>query len=536
MIKARNIAKKLLQRESVILVLIFILAMVVRLYMASHNRVIATDGVRCCEQAINFCSGKFVDTITRYQPLYSIIIAFFHLFFKDIEFCGKLVSVISGALLVIVIYLLAKKLYNKKIALMSAILVVFYPIYVSCSTEVLTESLYTFLRTAAILTGLIALKTGKKVYFITTGVMIGLSYLTRAIGLLDFITMLILTLLFTIIKPGRILKKTILPYLMLIVGFLPLFTSYIVYFRLTQGVWKFSAAGGEQRIKCGEMRYNDYEYEKLGSLSQDAKTHKIPSLVKTGALTYIRNNFRSLPRLYVRIIRMMCRDFIPWILPIWIVILGAIGLVQDGRYKTDSFWSIYILGWIVIPFLGLGFLAPLIRYLVPLFPVVLIWASKGIGGLNEWLMGALHIEKVSIKKVFMGIISGIVFLSFVPQLMYPIINRKFVEPYEHKIAAMWLKEHTDPDCTIMSRKPIIAFYAKRKRILTPWANYDELMKFIHSNSVNYLVIDEYWTVPLRPQLAFLIDETKAPEELKPVYIFDDVDGHKLIIYEVLLEK
>ena len=538
MIKVRIIAKKLAQRENIILFLIFIVALGVRLYMASHNRVMRYDGTVYCQDAIAICDGRFADAFTHDQPLYPAIISFFHLFLSDIEFCGKLVSVIFGTLLVGIIYLLAKKLFNRKVALMSAVLVTFYPTYVWWSAEVMTESLYIFLRTIAILTGLIALKTDKKVYFITTGVIIGLSYLTRAIGLLDFITMLILTLLFMVVKHKRIQKKTILSCLMLIIGFLPFFAPYITYLHTTQGVWKLSAAGGEQRIKCNETRYDEDKHCRI-ELSPDARTFKREP--KIGVLTYIRNNFRSLPRIYLKIINMMYRDFIPQILPIFIVILGAIGLVQNCGYKAnsscpqDSSKNLYILGWIVIPLLVFGFLAPLSRYLTPFFPPVLIWASKGIEGLSQWLMETLHLKKTSIKKIFIYIISIILLLSFIQFYRYPIIAGKFWEPYECKLAGLWLKEHTNPDCKVMTSFSVITFYGERTWINLPNTDCEKLLKFIYYNSIDYIAIEEDY-IRRSPQLAFLIDETKAPEELKPVYIFDEVEGHKLIIYEVLLDK
>ena len=538
MIKAKSITKKLVQNESIILVLIFIIAMGIRLYMASHNRVIGSDGVGYCEQAINFCSGKFVDAITRNQTLYPIIIAFFHSFFRDIEFCGKMVSVISGALLVIVLYLFAKKLYSKKVALMSVLLIAFYPDYVYCSTEVMTESLYIFLRTAAILIGLSALKTNKKISFVVTGIVIGLCYLTRAIGLLDFITMLIFIFLFTIVRPGRMLKKTVLPCLMLSIGFLPLFVSYIIYLHEAQGVWKLSGLGGEQRLVWFDTKEaGDEKFEKdLYSLSPDAREFRESPRKKMGVFILIRNNFKRLPEIYLRALNQMYMVFIPSILSIFIIILSAIGLIQCGMHKTDSFWDLYVLGWIIIPLLALGFVAlPLERrFLIPLFPFVLIWASKGIGELSQWAINALHIEKANIKKLFIGIISCIVLVSFVPALKYPMTTGKFWEPYERKLAGLWLKKHTAPDCKIMSRYRIIGFYAERKWVAIPMSDYDKLLKFAQYNDIKYLVFDEV-AVEFRPQLAFLIDETKAPEELKPVYIFDDVPAHRFVIYKFPIE-
>ena len=45
----------------------------------------------------------------------------------------------------------------------------------------------------------------------------------------------------------------------------------------------------------------------------------------------------------------------------------------------------------------------------------------------------------------------------------------------------------------------------------------------------YLVVDEFTTPALRPQLAYLLDPTNAPDHLEPVYV-DDAAG--IVIYRI----
>ena len=98
-----------------------------------------------------------------------------------------------------------------------------------------------------------------------------------------------------------------------------------------------------------------------------------------------------------------------------------------------------------------------------------------------------------------------------------------------------MKEHAPQDSVIMSRKPWVAFYAERIGIPLPYANYSQMLYYARCHDVSHVVIDERLISELRPELAFLLDETKAPRnDLKLIYKNDS--GHRILIYKVLYKS
>jgi len=49
--------------------------------------------------------------------------------------------------------------------------------------------------------------------------------------------------------------------------------------------------------------------------------------------------------------------------------------------------------------------------------------------------------------------------------------------------------------------------------------------------VDFLVVDETWTRE-RPALSFLLDPTKVPPDLKPVYAETQTPGHRIVVYRL----
>lgn len=74
------------------------------------------------------------------QPFLMWIFGISQSIFSDPLFAGRLISVLTGAATMWIIYLLAKSLFDKKIAIISAILYVFVPIFVFYDRQALMES------------------------------------------------------------------------------------------------------------------------------------------------------------------------------------------------------------------------------------------------------------------------------------------------------------------------------------------------------------------------------------------------------------
>src|SRR3989344_1944584 len=163
------------------LLIVFILALVIRLIFLGFHNVIEEDGVGLATIGKNIVSGNgYVgiegDVDLVYSPLYPLLVGLLSFIVRNLELAGRLISVLFGGLLVIPIYLIAKKVYNKKVALIAGLLTALYPVLVYLSDIVYAESLYFFVFFFGIYFALESLDNKKWLNYVSTGLLFGVGY------------------------------------------------------------------------------------------------------------------------------------------------------------------------------------------------------------------------------------------------------------------------------------------------------------------------------------------------------------------------
>jgi Dolichyl-phosphate-mannose-protein mannosyltransferase len=81
---------------------------------------------------------------------------------------------------------------------------------------------------------------------------------------------------------------------------------------------------------------------------------------------------------------------------------------------------------------------------------------------------------------------------------------------DQEAAGRWLAEHTGPDARIMTRSMVVEYFARRPAMAIPYAELPEVVGFGRHYGADYLVLDWYTAVRLRPQLEFLRRVDRAP--------------------------
>jgi hypothetical protein len=102
-------------------------------------------------------------------------------------------------------------------------------------------------------------------------------------------------------------------------------------------------------------------------------------------------------------------------------------------------------------------------------------------------------------------------------------------------AGVWLKENTDPNAILMSRKDIIPYYAERSSVRLPYGDFSTIISTAKEYEVQYIIIDERSITETRadlPDQIGLLDESNAPSNLKVVYL-DVSSEYKVVVYSIL---
>jgi len=119
-----------------------------------------------------------------YPPLYYVALKFFSAFFNYSVFGIRFFSAIFGVLCVWAVYLVAKELFDRKVALWSAFVVSVSPFAIQYSQEARMYSMLVFLILISVYFFLVGLRTNKIKYFILWGIFMGLSMLTHYMGII----------------------------------------------------------------------------------------------------------------------------------------------------------------------------------------------------------------------------------------------------------------------------------------------------------------------------------------------------------------
>ncbi|MCM8808116.1 MAG: glycosyltransferase family 39 protein [Candidatus Omnitrophica bacterium] len=142
---------------------------------------------------------------------------------------------------IIVTYFLAKELFNEKTGLVAAFLMCIFPLDVIYSTQVGPEIPLQFFSMTSLLFFIKGEKTGKFLYSFISGILIGLSYLTKSVIILLVPILCFYVFLQIFHKKDRLKrylsKKTFLRYFLMFIGFLIIFLIQLIHFYSLSGEW-----------------------------------------------------------------------------------------------------------------------------------------------------------------------------------------------------------------------------------------------------------------------------------------------------------
>lgn len=523
------------------------LALLSRLSLLRFQQVMSPDGVYYATLGKNLVSGNFKEGLsTFYPPLYPLLTGLSSLIFRDAEAGGKMVSAMAGGLLVVPVYLLTRMLYGKGAATVCAILIAINPSLNYYSTLLLTESTYTLLFMAAVLTGLAALSKGGMAFF-STGVVLGTCYLIRpeAIGYLA----LMLVLTFGTVVSGKHLplRRVLLNVFNLVTGFTLLASPYILLLRQRTGRWTISdklralTDSGEslerkwfgleagRRTTLADRLYG-------GIYEENART------IEAGSISSGPRDFRRAVGHSIEALKWEISYLIHHLVPPQFMLLVGLGL-----FKADWSKEIYLLLFFVATLIGYAMLPDAVegRLLLPLLPMLLCWAARGIEEVGNRLDGLL--ERINLSRAFSlkaaqalraaGIAA--LLLSLLPWIAHTFIRGQLNQLVEHKQAGAWIREHSGAASLVMATNPYAAFYAGRKSLYLPAEEYLTVIEHAMRQKVDYLVIDEgvisrgHWGNNEFSHLRFLLDEQSHHPELNLVYKFDGLPNRKILVFTLV---
>lgn len=547
----------LLSNEVIFVLCSLSFAFLIRLFLLPQNTVINGDGAYYASLGGKIIAGNFSEGISTYwSPLYPFLIGLTSLVFHDLEFAGRLVSVIAGTLLIIPAYFLIADFYGRKTAYFGTILIVIYPFLIKSSGWVMTESLYTLIFTTAVLIGWLALRgTGKrnrrwKQNFFLTGLLFGAAYLTKpeAIGFLFLFFIFAFTTKF--FRRNISFRSSAVGFLLLLIGFAIFSMPYIVYIHEKTGHWMIS-----KKLLSNFTGYDsDVDSDKGWlSLTSDGQMtmrdkffadveKKNPPLVKqTAAISESKKSSTegfNLNRFYSNTtynLKNQVSEYIRDILPYSFIFFILIGFLFKPWRRMFSEREFYLTSFIICTLIGYALTVTEMRYLFALIPIFLMWTARGIVGFGEWASKLIYrlgkLKLIVRPLVLQSFAFFILLISLIPLFASQLkLDELQNTPFEEKEAGLWIKDHSKPSPLVMSPSVTAAFYAGGTHTFLPDENFATVLEYAKRKKVDYVVYSQR-RLSSTPT-AMPNENQNLDEEFKLVFQNQTQPGYQVFVYQV----
>lgn len=456
-----------------------------------------------------------------FPPFVPFVLGAASLVFADEHAGAVVMTIIFGTALLVPLALLARRIAGPTAGLAAAWIAALAPGTATLPTIRGTgsETEYTFLVVAALWFGVSAADhrgRGRLLRLAGSGLLVGLAYLTRPEGL--FLALpLGLAVLYMAHRdaekpePGasgasfrlgvgrwkyEIGKSSVRAALTAGTAFaIPLLVCiapYVAFLHEHTGEWQLTAKTQDVSLEAwhavarGDRQARDeilYALDETGLRFADERS-SLPSLVREdpgGYLEILGTNVRMLFKTIGGV------SLLP--LPVW-----ALTVYGAWRYRRSRTARLLLAASVLPVATALMFFVQS-RYLAAVTALAIVLAGVGVAKLPD--------------RFRRGALAGVlVMLAVLAVLAFRGNRAGWWHPTEHtdqRLAGEWIEENTDSDDLIMTRSMVVAYYAERPNLATPYADYAQILAFARHYGTQYLVADSASTARLRPQLRDLLE-------------------------------
>src|SRR5262245_15942979 len=225
------------------LISIVVVALILRAFFAVYfTGAIDTEGAEYARIAQNLLSGRGYVGIAEdggtqlfFPPLFPFAIAVISLVTGSAEVAGRMISVAMGTLLVVPTYLIAMRMYDRRIAIFAAALIACHPYLIYMSTTVFCEMTFATLFMSALYIAILATEQPKPQLLLSCGAMYGLAYLVRAEAAIYLLVAAVIIFFAALLKNRADLLFSVSRIGMVLVAFALFASPYIAWLSTQTG-------------------------------------------------------------------------------------------------------------------------------------------------------------------------------------------------------------------------------------------------------------------------------------------------------------
>lgn len=361
------------------------------------------------------------------------------------------------------------------------------------------------------------------------GLLVGLAYLTRPEGLFFAVPLGLGVLALGVREADR--RRRLRPAATLAACFgVPLLlciVPYAGYLHGNTGKVQLSAKTQDASIEAwhavarADRRERDsilWALDESGLHFANTERTSLPALARSDPRGYAEILGTNVTELAQEVTAPEEGQLLAWLLlpaPAWL-------LVGYGAWRARRSWSArLLLAAAAMPVITalVFFVQP--RYLVMATAFGTVFAGVGVAALGRrW-----RVPVLGAMAVLLALSTAAGFRSVGAGWWHP------SDSLDQRRAGEWIAANTDPDDRILARSMVVEFYADRPTMAIPYAELDEIVAYARHYGADYIVVDWYTVVRLRPQLEPMRDAGFSHPELRLVWK-ERVEGRTYRIFRI----
>lgn len=467
---------------------------------------------------------------------------------------SNVLHVVCGALLVLPLAAVARRLAGDAAGLAAGLIAALYPALVTGPLlwGTMTEPLYLLLVACAWWALVVAVQDGKGHAFVLAGASLGLAYLVRTEALILLIVGLaVAALILVLLRPPaaplrRPLTGSLAGIALALLAFAVLIAPYVIAMHAETGQWQIADESGAAYVSARSLAYNDMATFDKATWGIDPASGEVYLFSPASESESLVRAIRAEPRGFLKLVHTNIRDFAntlisPRLISWWLLPVIALGLFARPWSLRRLRGELMLIAVLAGP---LSFLPFFIqdRYIAPALLPAVVWLGAGIIELGQWLNASVrsllrgepvapgNAPRVGAWGVLPLALLVAVLLIQTPRLRARLEVTGSFQPAHLAVAEKLREAAGGREVKLMSRYPAIAFHAGTAWTPTPAATWDQVVTYARAHGADYLAVDQYET-KLRPQLAFLLEAAQPPSELEPILTVDGGQG-PAVLYRI----
>jgi len=517
------------------------------MWILTQTPVIASDGAEYARMAEHLFHdhaliGNFEGPEILYAPLYSVLIAVSMLVIPNSEVAAHAISLLCGAALIVMVFMLADYIYGRRTAYICGILAATQPLLIALSASVYNEALYLTIWTSVVYCAVRALDQLRTRDCILLGICLGLAYLTR-VEAFAYVPLAIAALLIAGLLRKKV-RAAIVGSIVVCSIFAVLASPYIAFFYMSTGNLRLEAKSDISYTIARNRLAGMSDLEADYGIGQDltikgpllapfefadhtpypkplaAKLSTVASMVKHNAQT---------------VYHYLLQREIGSPVMLGLVVLALFRHTWSNRRLSHETVLLVMAGSIVLIVLASS--TAEFRYFLPIVPLLLLWSGKGVKDLAQWIKGWELLRQH--RWIPPNVIATALQLSVIGLMLLLSIEgvrRDWLFSAQRSAAAiaardagLWLAKHEPGPKRIAVMFPVVPYYAKGTLLCFPFGDSESTWRYLERRKVDFVVLESNKSEVV-PTIGEWITHGVPDPYAQLVYDRTNSSGDRVVIY------